>query len=65
METPASISVDKILTSGYYTVGTDIPAGTYNLKAVARSGNVMTNDGLLKKLMGTILDQLKHLIMWL
>ena len=41
------------LSSGYYTVGVDFPAGTYTITAVKGNGNVTTNDGSLNAIMGT------------
>lgn len=49
---PATIKVDKTLESGFYTVGVDIPAGTYDFKAVKGGGNVITNDGSINEIMG-------------
>lgn len=39
-----TVSVDKTLTSGFYFVGVDIPAGTYNFTAVTGSGVLFSND---------------------
>lgn len=50
--TPATINVDKTLGSGFYTVGTDIPSGTYSFKATSGGGNVMTEDGSINEIMG-------------
>lgn len=44
--------------SGFYTAGVDFPAGTYNLKAVKGSGNVISTDGTLNVIMGTQSDDM-------
>lgn len=49
---PATVKVDQILESGFYTVGTDIPAGKYNFTAVSGGGNVITDDGSVNEIMG-------------
>lgn len=49
----SSVKVDKTLESGFYTVGVDIPAGTYNFKAVSGGGNVSTSDVSVNEIMGT------------
>lgn len=46
-------TVDKTLESGFYTVGIDIPAGTYDFKALSGGGNVITDDGSINEIMGT------------
>lgn len=50
---PATISVNQTLSDGYYTIGVDLPAGTYNLNATKGSGNVMTADGAINEIMST------------
>lgn len=50
--TLATIKVDKTLESGFYTVGVDIPAGTYDFKALSGGGNVITDDGSINEIMG-------------
>lgn len=48
------------LSAGYYTAGTDIPAGTYNLTATSGSGNVSSSNmysGGLNEIMGTPADE--------
>ena len=47
-----ALSVNQTITDGYYTVGTDIPAGTYNFSAVEGYGNVITTDGEINEIMG-------------
>lgn len=49
---PATVKVNETLSSGFYTVGTDIPSGTYNFKAVKGGGNVTTEDGSINEIMG-------------
>lgn len=49
---PKTISVNQTLSDGYYTVGVDFPAGTYNFTAVSGSGNVITTDGEINEIMG-------------
>lgn len=49
---PVSKNISLKLSSGYYTVGTDIPSGTYSFTAVSGSGNVLTNDGSINEIMG-------------
>jgi hypothetical protein len=48
----STISINQTLASGYYTVGIDIPAGTYNFTATVGGGNVTTDDGSLNEIMG-------------
>lgn len=50
--TPTKKSVNQTLSSGNYTVGIDIPAGTYNFKATAGGGNVSTSDVTIDEIMG-------------
>ncbi|ADU27727.1 hypothetical protein [Ethanoligenens harbinense] len=50
--TPSTISVNQTLSDGYYTVGVDFPAGTYNFTAASGSGNVITTDGEINEIMG-------------
>lgn len=50
---PANVKVDKTLESGNYTVGIDLPAGTYNFTAVKGAGNVTNDDGTINEIMGT------------
>lgn len=49
---PKTISVNQTLTDGYYTIGTDIPAGTYNFTATGNSGNVIASNGSINEIMG-------------
>jgi hypothetical protein len=42
--TPSTVAVNTNLTSGNYTVGTDFPAGTYNLSVVSGKGNVSSSN---------------------
>lgn len=42
------------LTSGHYTAGIDFPAGTYDLEAIAWSGNVSSSNGSINLAMGTV-----------
>lgn len=49
---PATVKVNQTLESGNYTVGIDLPAGTYNFTAVNGAGNVTNDDGSLNEIMG-------------
>lgn len=44
------------LANGYFLVGTDIPAGTYNIEATSGGGNVISNDGTINAIMGVAND---------
>lgn len=45
-------SFKQTLTPGYYTAGTNIPAGTYTLTAVSGSGNVIILNGNVNEVIG-------------
>lgn len=54
---PASVApTTKVYSStllpGFYEVGTDIPAGTYDFKIASGSGNVTSDDGSINLIMG-------------
>lgn len=46
-------SFSTTLVSGFYEIGTDIPAGTYNLAIASGSGNVIDADDSINLLMGS------------
>lgn len=46
------------LLSGYYEIGVDIPAGTYDFAIVSGSGNVMTTSGEVNLIMGKQSDDM-------
>lgn len=59
-EIPTTEPFEINLKTGYYTVGVDIPAGTYTLTAVAGNGNVNSSnmyDGGLNEIMSAQTDE--------
>lgn len=49
----ANKSITQTLTSGYYTVGIDFPAGKYNFLGTVGGGNVSTDDYAVNLVMGS------------
>lgn len=47
-----TIKVDQVLTDGYYAIGTDLPAGTYNFTALNGSGNIIVLGGPINAVIG-------------
>lgn len=47
---PALQAYSNTLSTGYYIVGTDIPAGTYKLQAKNGYGNISTDDGSINEI---------------
>lgn len=47
---PAPVSID--LSAGNYIVGTDVPAGKYDITAISGRGNFFGNPGIVNEIMG-------------
>lgn len=57
-EETKTIKYETELESGNYTVGVDIPSGSYNIEVVKGNGNVISDDGNINLMMGTDSDDM-------